>query len=295
MSTQHLIDLHTHSTASDGSLTPCALVQYAKRKGLSAIALTDHDTVAGLSEAIDAGVEFGIEVIPGIEITTIVDSCDVHIIGLYIDHKNSVLLDNVEEMTKSRCNRNENIIIQLEKSGVDIHLEDILQYSDRTITKGHIATILIKRGYARNLKEAIDKYMSKGTLGYVRRQTPDPKTCIDIIHDAGGSAFLAHINQIDRANAYHSIEVSKKVISAGIDGIETCYCEYDDFWEHESKCLAKDFKLLCSGGSDFHGSFKENLDLGTGYGNLCVPYSFLEDIKCVRKSKNYLLNTVLTL
>lgn len=274
-----VVDLHTHTTASDGSMSPRALVNHAREKGITALAVTDHDTVEGLDEALATGRQIGQEVIPGIEITTMVEDCDVHIVGLFIDPRHPALLEAMESMGETRRERNLMMIDQLAATGINISPTDLDQYYGATLTKAHIADILIHRGYAKTLKEAIAKYMAKDTPGYVRRKTPSPEACIDIIHKSGGLAFIAHINQIDRRRPHHSISICEKVIAAGVDGLETLYCEYDDFWRQEAEALAQNHDLLRSGGSDFHGSYKEGLELATGYGNLKVPYEFVTAMK----------------
>lgn len=273
------VDLHTHSTASDGTLSPRELIRYAKEKGLSAVALTDHDTADGLEEAAAAGRETGVEVIPGIEITTIVDGCDVHLIGLYLDLYQPDMARLLAEMARCRRERNHRIVARLAAAGVEIGEEDFRELGDRAVTRGHIGAVLIRRGYAATLREAIDRYMAKGRPGYVLRETPAPKTCIDAVHRAGGLAFVAHTNQIDREDPAHSLAVCRRMLEAGADGLETKYCEYDAFWEEQTEAVAREYGCLRSGGSDFHGAIKKGLDLGTGYGGLAVPYAFLEAIK----------------
>jgi predicted metal-dependent phosphoesterase TrpH len=169
-----MIDLHSHSTASDGSMAPAELAAYAAEKGLAAFALTDHDTIEGVEEAFEAGKRYGIEVIPGIETTTVADGCDVHIVGLFFDPLSPGVKSQVAKMAQSRDDRNRSMVRQLEEAGLDIHWSDFLRWEGRAIAKAHVAEILIKRGYASNLKEAIAKYMAKGTAGYVPRWTPEP-------------------------------------------------------------------------------------------------------------------------
>lgn len=279
------VDLHTHSTASDSLLTPTELIRYAKEKGLKAIALTDHDTINGLDEAMAEGQRIGMEVIPGIEITTVVEGCDVHIIGLLFDPKDEELNEHLKEMARTRAQRNVQMIGQIAASGVNISMEDMARYGDRQISKGHIAAVLIERGYATDLKDALKKYMRKGTVGYVMRKTPPAQACVDMVHKAGGLAFVAHINQIDMNDPQHGIAVCRQLLEAGADGLETEYCEFDDFWKNAAESLAVEYGALRSGGSDFHGAIKKNLDLGVGYGNLRVPEEFLDAIKAEQKKR----------
>ena len=279
------IDLHTHSTASDGSYAPAELVFYGKERGLSAMALTDHDTVAGLKEALEAGRACGLEVIPGVEITAVVEDCDVHIVGLFIEPDHSAIQQQLKLFAEGRNYRNQAIIEKLQAAGYNISSVDFEPYRDRTITRGHIASILSKRGYARDNKDAIARYMTKGAPTYVVRETPPPEDCIEAIHCSGGLAFVAHVNQIAPQDTVQSIAICKKVIAAGADGLETLYCEYDAFWEEATEAIAREYNLLRSGGSDFHGAIKQRLDLGSGYGNLAVPAVFLDRMKEALKMK----------
>jgi predicted metal-dependent phosphoesterase TrpH len=281
-----LIDLHCHSTASDGSLSPAELVSYAKEKGLSALALTDHDTVNGLEEALAAGEKLGIELIRGIETTTVVDGCEVHIVCLLFDPTHPAIAGEFAEMAKSRDDRNRSMVRKLEEAGINIHWADFARWEGRAIAFAHAAEILIERGYAFTLKEAVSKYMAKGTLGYVPRKTPNAKDVIDMVHKAGGLAIVAHINQIDSKDWSHGEAVCRSVLEAGADGLETIYSEYDDRWRSRAEALRGEYGLLASGGSDFHGAFKPGLDLGSGYGGLAVPYKFLEKMKQTVETRN---------
>ena len=273
------VDLHSHTTASDGSLTPVQLVDRAKEIGLAALAVTDHDTVAGLDEAIRRGNEAGVEVIPGIELATVEEDCDVHLVGLFIDYKAPALLELLKGMSQSRAERNLAMVDKLQEAGLNIRREDLDRFRGSTIARGHIAAILIERGYAANTKEALLKYMSPGTMGYVRRQTPSPEACIQAVHQIGGLIFVAHINQIDRRDWDRAQRVCRRMLEAGADGLETLYCEYDDVWRQRAEALRAEVHALASGGSDFHGDIKPGLALGSGYGDLFVPYDFVEAMK----------------
>lgn len=271
------IDLHTHSTASDGSLSPAQLVRYgAEKQGLKAIALTDHDTLSGLHEALEEGKKTGLRVIPGIEITTVVDGCDVHILGLMIDPDDERLKEKMAHFAQSRHERNLGMIQKLEEAGVDIHLSDFAQFGAREISRNHFAKLLVQKGYAKDRQDANIRYMLPGGICYVMRRTPSYQECLEVIHQAGGLAFVAHINQIDRKDPERCVSICRRILEAGADGLETRYCEYDDFWEETALGLAREYGLLSSGGSDFHGSFKPGIDLMTGYGSLAVPEEYLQ-------------------
>ncbi len=274
-----IVDLHSHTTASDGSLTPTQLVDYAKEQGLAALAITDHDTTGGLDEALARAKEIGLEVIPGIEIATVVEGCDVHIVGLFIDHHHPQMTAHVAKMAQTRVDRNFAMIDKLKAAGINIDRSDLDRFEGSSIARGHIAAILIERGYATDLKDAMAKYMLTGTVGYVKRENPPPGECVEVIHQGGGLAFIAHINQIDRQDWAHGEAVVRQVMAAGADGIETLYSEYDQTWQERAEALVQEFGALRSGGSDYHGAIKKNLELATGYGALAVPYDYVEAMK----------------
>ena len=272
-----IVDLHAHTTASDGSYTPTELVRYAKKKGLSAIAITDHDTIAGVEEASIEGRKLGIRVIPGAELSTRMDDCDVHMTSLFVNCKNEQLIKRLDDMAASRQERNYKMVDKLHEAGFQIDRRDLDALGEgKILARGHIAQILIARGYATELKEALRKYLSKGTPGYVQKEVLSPEECIQLVHDAGGLIFVAHLHQIDPQDPEHCKDVARRLIRMGADGLETQYCEFDDEWRQATEQIAQECGCLRSGGSDFHGAMKKGLDLACGYGDLQVPYTFLE-------------------
>lgn len=283
-----IVDLHAHTTASDGSYTPAELVRYAKKKGLSAIAITDHDTIAGVEEASIEGRKLGIRVIPGAELSTRMDDCDVHMTSLFINCKNEQLIKRLDDMAASRQERNYKMVDKLHEAGFQIDRSDLDALGEgKILARGHIAQILIARGYATELKEALRKYLSKGTPGYVQKEVLSPEECIQLVHDAGGLIFVAHLHQIDPQDPEHCKDVARRLIRMGADGLETQYCEFDDEWRQATEQIAQECGCLRSGGSDFHGAMKKGLDLACGYGDLQVPYTFLEamDAELARRQK----------
>lgn len=284
-----IVDLHAHTTASDGSYTPTELVRYAKKKGLSAIAITDHDTIAGVEEASIEGRKLGIRVIPGAELSTRMDDCDVHMTSLFVNCKNEQLIKRLDDMAASRQERNYKMVDKLHEAGFRIDRSDLDALGEgKILARGHIAQILIARGYATELKEALHKYLSKGTPGYVQKEVLSPEECIQLVHDAGGLIFVAHLHQIDPQDPEHCRDVARRLIRMGADGLETQYCEFDDEWREATEQIAQECGCLRSGGSDFHGTMKKGLDLACGYGNLQVPYAFLEamDAELAQRQKS---------
>ena len=283
------IDLHTHSTCSDGTLTPSEVVRLAKEKGLSAIALTDHDTIDGLHEAIETGKEIGIEVITGIEFSVAGDT-EMHLLGLDFDLDCSAITSILDEMIAEREKRNYVVIELLRKLGIHITIDEIHAESTSPVTgRSQIAKVMLKKGYVSSIKEAFDKYLAFGKPAFVERSTLTPEEAIEIIHKSGGKAFLAHLNQTGKSDE-ELYELLKHLKMCGLDGIEGYYTEYTDDMNFRYRKMADDIGLLLSGGSDFHGTNKDGYEIGTGKGNLKIPYELVEKIRICRGSLDKLMS-----
>lgn len=274
-----MIDLHTHSTESDGTLTPQELMQLASDIGLSAIALTDHDTVGGLSKAKPVAESLGIELVPGIELSTDYNGTEVHMLGFYIDDTNPAFLKKLQEFIDSRNLRNEKMAFLLQKEGFSITLEDLYrEYPDSVITRAHFARYLVEHGYVKDRDTIFRKYLGDNCRCYVPREKITPFEAIDLIHLGGGLAFFAHpvlchMNH-DRLRFF-----VRDLKEAGLTGMEAVYSMNSPGDERNMKKLAQEFDLLISGGSDFHGENKPYIHLGTGKGNLRISDSILDAIK----------------
>lgn len=277
--TQGLVDLHVHSTASDGTLTPSEVVALAKTNGLSAIALTDHDTIDGVSEAINAGKKYNIEVIPGIEFSTFYGNREIHMVGLFIDPNNFELTNRLNELVTTRNNRNELMALNLQKEGIDISLSKLTNmFPNAIITRAHFARYMYEMGYIKEIRVAFDKYIGDGRPCYVKREKVSAKEVIDLIKGAGGIPILAH----PLLYGFKQDELNECVASLkriGLVGIEALYSKNKGLDESKVIKIAKENDLLISGGSDFHGANKPKLNLGNGYGNLSIPYEVLEKLK----------------
>lgn len=275
------IDLHTHSTASDGTLSPTELIGLAGQCGLSAIALTDHDSVNGIAEASKAAENAGIEFVPGIELSTDYEGKELHVVGLYIDIANEPLLDMLEDFVRSRDDRNLQMIALLQKEGFDITEEKIKQrFGDCVMTRAHFARYLVEQGFVSDMKEVFDVYLGDGCRCYVDRERIHTCDAVRLIKNAGGIAILAH------PVLYHyPDDVLRQALhefkAAGLDGLEAIYSTNSPEDETYFKKLAKEEHLAVSGGSDFHGSNKPKISLGRGYGNMYVPYEILSNLKNV--------------
>ena len=279
------IDLHTHSNCSDGTYSVKELIDYAHDKNLAAIALTDHDTVIGLDEAIDyTGKTYSdIEFIPGIEFSTVNEGKDVHVVGLYIDHHNEEFQRRLQAFADSRRERNEKMCRKLtEEAGLPISYDELLEaFPNAVITRAHYAKLMLDKGYVNSRQEVFDKYIGDHCKYYVPRENITPEDAIELILLAGGVPILAH------PILYHMSDekleaLVVRLIGAGLKGIEAIYSTYEPAEERQIRNLAAKYDLLISGGSDFHGANKPKIDLGVGYGKMFIPEELLADIKNMR-------------
>lgn len=286
------VDLHTHSDKSDGSLVPAELVDYAIAKGLAAVALTDHDTIDGLDEAVaharalmQAG-QPSIEVIPGIEFSTKYEEKDVHVVGLYIAYDSPAFQAKLREFVDSRINRNIKMCRNLLEAGIDITYEKLqARNPDAVITRAHYASYLFENGYVKSRQDAFAIYLGDHTKYSVPREKVTPVQAVSLILQAGGVPILAHPPLYHMENDQLDKLVSD-LKAAGLMGIEALYSSYTQQDERDMRRLADKYDLLLSGGSDFHGVNKPGLDLGTGYGKLFVPEEFLDKIKKAVRKEN---------
>lgn len=277
-----IIDLHTHTTESDGSFTPEELIEEAKRAGLSAIAITDHDTVSAIPKAMPAALKNQIELIPGIEFSTDYYGKEIHVVGLYIDITNEKLLKKIKEFKECRAGRNAVIIQKLQEEGFAITMEELTSENpDCVITRANIARFLYEHGMLPSIQTAFEKYIGDHCKCYVNRFKITPSEAVKLIKETGGIAILAH-PLLYHMNDASLLKLILEMKEAGLDGIEAIYCTYSSKEERHMKALAQKNGLLISGGSDFHGSTKPKLALGTGYGKLHVPYTVLDAIKAAR-------------
>ncbi|WP_317855385.1 PHP domain-containing protein [Chakrabartyella piscis] len=288
--TKQFVDLHTHSYRSDGTVSPEALVVLAKRIGLSAIALTDHDTIDGLAEFMEAGKKHDIETIAGIEMACTYEKFhqpEIHIVGLGFDPDSPHLTGYLAALREERKKRNLLMLAKLCDLGFDCTLEELHQTAGgRVVTRAHFGTLLFQKGYVKDRNEAFQKYIGNGCPAFLPRNLPTPKDVIAEIHNAGGVAILAHptlykldFGQLDA--------LCKEFVSYGLDGIECYYSTYTPNQRKAVLKLAKKHKLLPSGGSDFHGENKPDIQLGIGMGHLEVEYGCWQNLKTKDSSSLY--------
>lgn len=276
----HYIDLHVHSNCSDGTLSPAEVAARAAEKGLSAIALTDHDCVAGIATACAAAEALFVDgaplrIVPGVEISADYKNRDIHILGLLIDPEHAALKAALLKALSSRDTRNKKMVKNLQAAGLDITMEELLfGAGDTVITRAHFARLLLAKGYVKTREEAFQKYLDDGTPYYVRREYMQPHEAIRLIREAGGIPVLAHplLYHLDSGGVR---ELVAKLVREGLMGIETIYSKNTGTDEAFVRKLAAQYQLLMTGGSDFHGANKPGVEIGVGHGNLRIPEEML--------------------
>ncbi len=277
-----MIDLHTHTTASDGSFRPRQLVQLAKNVGLSAVAVTDHDTIDGIGEAMQAGQELDVCVIPGIELSAAYER-ELHIVGLFVDPEHPQLTTAVQTLKESRRNRNAATLQKLQQLGFSLTMQEVQRLATGNVMgRAHFAQAMVQRGYVKTTKEAFQYYLGDGRPAYTADRPLSPEGCIRLIHQCGGLAFLAHCHFLKKEGKEFT-DLVDELISYGLDGMEGYYTEYTPEKQAEYLQVCHEKNLLISGGSDFHGSMKPAIHLGTGFGTLCVPDVLLDTMIEKRK------------
>lgn len=277
------VDLHLHTTASDGVKRPSEMVRYAKGKGLQAISITDHDTTEGLEEGLAEGERIGFEVIPGIEISAEHTPGSMHLLGYFIDIHCPSLNEKLRYLQKARWERNPKMIEKLNRLGVNITYEEVVKASGGgQVGRPHFAQVLMDKGYVRNFQEAFDRYLKKGAPAYVDKLRFTPAEAIHFINEAGGVAVLGHPNTL-ALNGFVELErLLISLIEEGLKGIEVYYPEHSPSEVSQYKGIAEKYDLVMTGGTDYHGIEKEGLDVGVGRGEMRLPYSMVEALKAVR-------------
>lgn len=282
MKTTGLVDLHLHTTASDGTTSPTENVRLAKQVGMSAIAITDHDTVAGIAEALAAGETEGIEVIPGVEVSSLADGQDIHVLGYFIPYQDEGFLQALEGLRKTRHERNKLMVARLNELGFEITLEEVYQRKqgeqDKNIGRPHIAEVMIEKGYVATMEEAFAKYLSKHGQAYVNPPRITPQAAIDLIKQAGGAAVLAH------PGLYDNDELVEELIQYGLDGIEVYHPDNSAESKARYLAFADKYKLIVTGGSDFHGWRGEN-PYHAMLGSSPANYEAVEQLRQIARSR----------
>ncbi|MCR4665967.1 MAG: PHP domain-containing protein [Desulfovibrio sp.] len=279
------IDLHTHSTFSDGTLDPEALVRHACEKGLSAIALTDHDTCQGAEYAVRAGREYGLRVIRGCELSATSEMGELHILGLWMPEEGAEMRQVLKDLQQRRMRRNERMIERLCSLGLPLSLNEVRACAGcGTVGRPHIARVLFRKGYVTSVRQAFERYIGQGKPAFVPRDSISPEEAVRFLFSCGATVSLAHpfLYRYPPDWLFASI---KKLIPCGLDAIEAWHSEQSERETDELVSWAKKLGLGLSGGSDFHGQNKPGIKLGSGRGNLCLGFDILEALESRRRGK----------
>lgn len=278
-----MIDLHTHTNFSDGSLSPAQLVEEALRREVGVLAITDHDEVGAVGPALTYAKDRAIEIVSGVELSIdyeLQGKAHLHLLGLFVDHNNEPLRSALFELKSARRERMLEMVSKINALGYPVGVNEIEeQVGYGSAGRPHLASIMVKKGYVTDLYEAFVRYLSKGRPAYVPKKKLKIEPAINLIHSAGGLAILAHPFSLGY-DVYDQLgREILKLKETGLDGIEVYYSNHDRYltqWLHE---FALKNDLLMSGGSDFHGAVKPEINLGRGLGNLQIPFEIYKNLK----------------
>ncbi|MEX2251406.1 MAG: PHP domain-containing protein [Acidimicrobiia bacterium] len=274
------VDLHSHSTSSDGSEKPAALVEQALEVGLTALGLTDHDTQDGISEAKAAARSTNLELIPGTELSLEYDEGGMHLIVLWLEPGPGPLQNRLEELRHGREQRNENMAQRLTELGMPVTAEEIVEEGGSgSVGRPHIAAVMMRKGYVETIEEAFELWLTSGKPAYIGRPRLAPEDAIQLARVSGGVPVLAHPHTLGINRAHEMADLLSRLIPAGLVGLEAFCAGYRRHEREGYSDLARRFGLVPSGGSDFHGSYKPGLSLGTGYGDLVVPDGLVDELR----------------
>lgn len=275
-----IIDLHSHTTASDGKNTPAENVQLAVEKGLKALAITDHDTTGGIEEALEAAKDLKLEVIPGIEISTLANGQDIHVLGYWIDYGNEQLMIELDQLRETRNLRNQMMIKRLNELKIDITVEEV--YAKQTTPDGnvgrpHIAEVLIEKGIVSSLEQAFEEYLGREGKVYINPPRISPEEGVQLIQRYGGVPVLAH------PGLYDNDDLIADLVQVGLKGLEVYHPDHSAEEVGKYKRMAKEFNLVATGGSDYHGK-RNGVIFHGDLGSQPVSAEVLNQLKAQKKS-----------
>ena len=274
-SSRGLVDLHTHSTASDGVLAPAQLVALAGERGLLVLGLTDHDTTDGLAEAGAAAEARGLRLIPGVELSTQVEAGEVHILGYFIDPADRSLAEALAQFRDAREGRARRMVERLTTAGTPVRYARVAEIAgEGSIGRPHVARALVEAGHAVSINDAFERYLVRGRPCYVERYRLHPTEAVRLVRAAGGVAVLAHPHSVVDLDA-----LLPELLAAGLGGIECYYGDYDDLQQRELVALAARHSLVPTGGTDFHGP---GLAHQCPLGGTVVPLSCVAELEARR-------------
>lgn len=272
------IDMHIHTNASDGSCSPSEVVKLAADSNLAAIAITDHDTVDGVKEAMEASQIYNMDVVPGVEMSAIYNGVEIHILGYFMDYENQQLLSRLDSIKQARYDRNEAMCERFKKDGINMTMERLsFGHGNTVITRAHFARILIEDGICKDMNQAFKKYLHKKSKYYIPTPDMTAKEAVELITEYGKAAFIAH--PLIYGFGYSQIEEMLIALKEfGITGLEAYHSSNNCYESGRLRELARKHGLLISGGSDFHGAAKPDIKVGFGRGGLHVTEAVYTDM-----------------
>jgi predicted metal-dependent phosphoesterase TrpH len=274
------IDLHTHSSFSDGSDTPDELLERAARMRLTTIALTDHDTLEGVPDARVAADRGGIELIPGTELSLEYAKGGMHLVVLWLEPGPGPLQDRLAELRNGRDERNARIVERLSEFGLPIDLDEVLnEAGEGSVGRPHVAAVMVRHGYVDSMEQAFEEYLGNDAKAYVGRERLEPAEAIRLARASGGVPILAHPHTLGIDNRFEMADILVELRAHGLVGIECHYGSYPAEGRSGMVALADRFGLIPSGGSDYHGTYKADVELGIGRVGIAVPDSILDDLR----------------
>lgn len=269
------VDMHVHTTASDGQFTPGEIVKKAVDAGLAAVAITDHDTTAGVDEAVLQGRLYGIKILPGIEISTVAEGQDIHVLGYYTNNDDTQWQRRISQLRDTRSDRNLLLVHKLNELGIELTLEEVVAKADAatiSIGRPHFADILIEKGYAASKQEAFDKYLGEKGAAFVQPLRIHPIEAFQWIKEAGGVSVIAH------PGIYHNDALVELLLEAGPDGIEVYHSDHTKEQEARYLLVAQQKGLIVTGGSDFHGISEGGESFHGMLGSVTMPATAMEQL-----------------
>ena len=274
------VDLHTHSTASDGTRPPAEVVRLAAEAGLTAVALTDHDTTEGVAEALPAAEEAGVELIPGVELSCEWEPGTMHLLALFLPPGPGPLQDRLAGLRAGREERNRAILNRLREMGMDIHEDELrAEAGSGSAGRPHIAALLVRKGCAADIADAFHRFLARGRPAYQGRPRMRPEEAVRLTRESGAAAVLAHPHTLGIDGARRYGDLFERMADWGLGGVECHYGEYEPALRRKMAAAAARFGLAAAGGSDFHGEYRPGVRVGKGRGDLSVPDSVLDDLR----------------
>lgn len=283
-----MIDLHMHSSCSDGTMTPEELVAAALKMGLEAAALTDHDTVSGVERFLSAAAGTPLRAVAGVELASMLFSKDIHIVGLFIDPADPALLSALEQLRQWREERNAQMVGKIRSKGYEITIDEVLaEAGGESVGRPHMAAVLLRKGYFPDMQSVFNRLIGRNGSCHVLRKYYPVDACIRLIHGAGGLAIWAHPLHAAHGARATLRKIGSRLVTYGLDGLECHYSMFAEEQEHNALDFARERSLLVSGGSDYHGASHPQVKMGTGIdGNLAIPFEIYERLLAAKQNRD---------